>query len=89
MEGEIKTGEVYITGNLEKPLKIEAYSFSLDGKVNYEIDTIEEGKQYKVKFENIPDISGSHIGYLKLKTNYTERPSIKIRVSSRFRSMNN
>ncbi len=89
MNGEIKTAEVFITGNLEDPLKIEAVNFTLEGKVDYVIDTIKEGKKYKVKFENIPGIMGSHRGYLELKTNYSKRPSIKIRVSSRFISMNN
>ena len=89
MSGEIKTAEVFITGNLEAPLKIEAASFSLDGKIDYKIDMIEEGRKYKVKFENIPNIMGSYRGYLELKTNYRKRPRIKIRVSSRFRSVNN
>lgn len=85
MNSEIKTGQVYITGNLEGPLNIEVDSYSLSGKVNYEVETIEEGRKYIVKFENNPDIKGFYRGYLKLKTNYTEEPTIKISVSSRFR----
>ncbi|MFC1494720.1 hypothetical protein ACFL6W_05520 [Thermodesulfobacteriota bacterium] len=85
MSGEVKTKEVFITGNLEEPLKIEVVSFDLKGKVQYEIETLKEEKQYKVKFENIPDVKGSFKGYLRMKTNYPESPGIKIRISGRFK----
>jgi hypothetical protein len=85
MSSEVKTTEVFITGNLEEPLKIEADSFSLMGKVKYEIETVEEGKQYKVRFENLTGLKGSYSGYLKMKTSYPENPDIKIKISSRFK----
>lgn len=84
MSGGIIAKEVFIIGNLEESLKLEVASFSLKEKVRYEIETVEEGKQYKVRFENIPGVTGSYRGYLSMSTNYPERPSIKIRISSSF-----
>jgi hypothetical protein len=84
LNGQIKAKEVYITGNLEEPLRIETASFNLAGKVRYKIETVKEGKQYKVRFENIPGVTGSFRGYLRMSTNYPEKPGIRIRVSGSF-----
>jgi hypothetical protein len=83
-KGEIKSAEVLIITNLDKPLKIEPDGFTLEGKLNYSIETVETGKQYRVVFRNNPNITGIFNGELRLRTNYTEKPQIKIRVHSRF-----
>jgi len=85
LDGEIKNVDILITSNLEEPLEIKPVSFNLEGKVSYRIDTVEEGKQYKVSFENVPYIKGVQNGYLKIKTNYKKKPDIKIGVTSRFK----
>jgi hypothetical protein len=84
-KGERKRAEVLIITSLDKPLKIEPEGFALDqGKMSYSLETVEAGKQYRVVFSNNPDISGIFNGELRLRTNYTEKPQIKIRVHARF-----
>jgi hypothetical protein len=84
--GEMKSVEVLISAGLDKPLNIEPEGFTLDGgKISYKIETVEAGKQYRVVFRNNPDIQGNFNGELRLRTNYMEKPRIKIAVRSRFK----
>jgi hypothetical protein len=83
-KGERKSAEVLITTNLDKPLKIEPDTFTLEGNISYSMETVEAGKQYRVVFRNNPDTTGIFNGELRLKTGYTEKPQIKIRVHARF-----
>lgn len=84
-KGERKSVEVLISAGIDKPLNIEPEGFTLDkDKISYSLETVEAGKQYRVVFKNNPDIQGIFNGELRLKTNYAEKPRIKIGIRSRF-----
>ena len=80
------TKTVHIKAELEKPLKIEPIQFNLDKWVNYEIEEIQKGKIYSVHFTSIPNSIGYYRGFLRLRTNYPERPEIFIGIRGRFRN---
>lgn len=82
--GETKSRVLTISAGSDRPLKIKPGKFTLEGKVSFALEEIEEGKQYKITFKNNPDVSGNFPGGLKLSTNYKEKPEIKIRIYSRF-----
>jgi hypothetical protein len=82
--GEIKSVNLSIYAGLNKPLKIETGKSNLDGNISYALEEVEKGKQYKINFRNSPDSRGDFRGYLRLGTNYKEKPEITIRVHSRF-----
>ena len=83
-KGEIKSVDLSISAGLDKPLEITPGKFNLEGKVDYTIEEVEKGKQYKINFRNHPDLKGKLTGVLRLGTNYKEKPEIKIIVNSRF-----
>lgn len=82
--GETKSVNLFISAGLDKPLEIQTGKFSLEGKVNYKLEVIKAEKQYKINFQNNPDVQGNFRGYLKLSTNYQEKREIIIRIYSRF-----
>ncbi len=83
--GESKSVEVLISTDMTKPLNLEPEGFTLDeGKISYKLETVEAGKQYRITFRNNPGNPGNFNGELRLRTNYAEKPRIKIGVRSRF-----
>jgi len=83
--GQSVTYAVEVTAQLDRPLTLKPMEFNLDGKVTYTLEEIEKGRSFKVRFTNIPGPAETYRGFLKLKTNYPERPAIKIRIWGRFR----
>ena len=77
-EGERMAKEVEITAEMDKPLILKPIQFSLDGKLTYTLEQIEEGKKYKIRIENIPGPAQNFRGFLKLRTNYSEKPEVTI-----------
>jgi hypothetical protein len=75
---------VEVKGGLEKPLKIEPVEFSLSDRLSYEIVEVNPGKLYQVHFTSIPNTGDSFQGILRLKTNYPEKPEIRIYLRGRF-----
>ena len=67
---------VLIRGQLDEPLELTPIEFSLEGKVNYRVEELEQGRRFKIHFTNIPGPQKSYQGFLKLKTNYIETPEI-------------
>ena len=82
------TKTVDIKGELDKPLKLEALDYTLDKKVNFNIEEVVKGKHYRVTFTSIPNVGSSCRGYLRFKTNYPEKPELMIYVMGQFRSVN-
>ena len=76
---------VKIEGKLEKPLSLTVEEFTPQDKLKYDIETVEKGKAYRIRFTSIPDVKESFRGILKLKTNYPEKPEITLIVSGRFK----
>ena len=76
---------VTITAKEEKALKLVPSDFNLSEKVTYNIEEVEPGKIFKIHFTSIPGIVGTHRGFLKLKTNYPDKPEINIQIRTKFK----
>lgn len=83
--GQSVTYAVEIRAQLDRPLTLKPMEFNLDGKVTYTLEEIEKGRRFKIGFSNMPCPRGNYRGFLKLKTNYPEKPVIKLRIWGRFR----
>lgn len=88
LPGDKVSKAVEIKAQKEKPLTLEPLSFNLDAKATYRLEEITPGKEYKVSFANISKTPETYLGYLRLKTNYPEKPEITIRVRGKFRTKN-
>lgn len=64
-------------GQSFRALKIES---NLEGKVEHELETVQEGKHYRVKVVNRLD-QGNYNGFLKVRTDLPQKPEVMIRVS--------
>jgi hypothetical protein len=83
------TKTVTVRAEQDKPLKLEPSHFDLTGKVkviDYRIEEVEAGREFRIHFTSIPGNAGIYRGFLKLKTNYLERPEIKIWIKAKFRA---
>ena len=49
---------------------------------NY-IEEIEKGKKFRIRFKSIPGPPQTYTGFLKIKTNYPEKPEITVRIRGR------
>ena len=79
------TKTVGIRAGMDKPLTLEESQFTLTGKVAYRIEEFEPGKNFRVHFTSIPGEAGTYRGVLKLKTNYSEKPELIIRITVQLR----
>jgi hypothetical protein len=75
---------VTVTAEEDKPLKLEPSGFNLSGKVEYRIEEVDAGREFRVHFTGISNDVGIYRGFLKLKTNYPERPEITIWIKAKF-----
>lgn len=84
MEGQSVTRIVDIRAELDKPLTLETAEFTLEGKLNYQIDEIEKGRKFRLRFTSVAGSAETYQGHLKLKTNYPEDPELTLRIRGRF-----
>jgi hypothetical protein len=78
------TKSIEIRAGLDKPLTLEPAHFDLEGKVAYKIEEIDKGRAFRISFTSIPGVSGRYRGFLDLKTNYEEKPLVRVSVRGRF-----
>ncbi len=79
-EGQSSSKGILVRGKLAKPLTIEPVKFTLEGKANYTIEEVEEGRAFKIRFSSVPGPPQNVRGRLQLKTNYPEKPLLTIEV---------
>lgn len=77
-QGEIVKGEVEVRANLERVLILKPDIFNLAEKITYTLVESEKGKKFIVRFKSIHGLTESIHGFLKLHTNYPEKPEIAI-----------
>lgn len=82
-EGQAATKTVEIRAEREKPLTLTPTAFNLEEKLAYTLEEVEKGRRYLLHFKPLPGVSGSYQGFLKLKTNYEEKPELTIRIRAR------
>ncbi|MCP4577155.1 MAG: DUF1573 domain-containing protein [Deltaproteobacteria bacterium] len=76
---------ISIAAELNKPLNLTVIEYTLKNKLNYAIETVKKGKEYRIRFTSIPAIKENFRGILKLKTNYSEKPEIRFVIHGRFK----
>ena len=69
---------VTIEGHLDRPLVLEPKELSLPQKVAYELKAVKKGRIYHVILRNISRKEDRYSGFLRLKTNYPEKPEIDV-----------
>jgi hypothetical protein len=79
--GQKVTRVVEIEAMLDKPLELHPAEFNLPEDVEYSIEEVTEGRKFRIHFSNVPGQPHRFSGYLKLKTNYVEKPKIKLRIN--------
>ncbi|MEA1935372.1 MAG: hypothetical protein U9M96_00945 [Thermodesulfobacteriota bacterium] len=79
---------VTIRAQNRMPLSLKPISFSISDKVEYRIETVEEGRCFRVVFKNKSATRGWYNGLLKLQTNYPDKPVITIRIMGKIRIRN-
>jgi hypothetical protein len=72
--------EVEVRAGLDRPLTLTPVKFTLDGKASYEIEEVEKGRRFLISFRSESNAQQKYQGYLKLGTNYPEKPDITIRI---------
>jgi hypothetical protein len=78
------TREIEISTGLGRPLILTPVQFTLSGKVTYSLSEIETEKRYRVTFQNVTGKAENYRGFLKLKTNFAEKPEVLIWIVGRF-----
>jgi len=74
------TKVVEVRAELDKPLELTPGQFSLADKLTYTIKELEKGRRFEIRFTSVPGPPQTYRGFLKLKTNYPEKPEITLRV---------
>lgn len=77
-EDQIITKMIEVSADLDKPLELRPVHFNLDEKVVYTIEEVEKGKRFNIHFTSVPSPPQAYRGFLKLKTNYPEKPELTI-----------
>lgn len=77
-EDQIITKIIEVSADLDKPLELTPADFNLDEKVVYTIEEVEKGKRFNIHFTSVPSPPQAYRGFLKLKTNYPEKPELTI-----------
>ena len=76
---------INIVAELDKPLNLTVIELTPKDKLKYTIETVQKGKEYRIRFTSIPGIKENFRGILKLKTNYSEKPEISFVIHGRFK----
>jgi len=82
-EDQSITKVVEVRAGLDIPLTLTAGQFNLSEKLTYTITEIEEGRIFRIRFTSIPGPPQAYRGFLKVKTNYPEKPEITIWIKGR------
>ncbi len=80
LKGDEILDELTVRAYEDRPLILEPAQFSISDRVDYKIETLEEGKAFRLIFRNKLNHKGKYRGMLQVKTNYPEKPLLKIRI---------
>jgi hypothetical protein len=83
-EDQSITKVVEVRAGLDIPLTLTVGQCNLSEKLTYTITEIEEGRVFQIRFTSIPGPPQTYRGFLKVKTNYPEKPEIIILIKGRF-----
>lgn len=79
--GDMPETTVNLKAQKEKPLKLEFDSTSIPDKIDVKLVEMEKGRHYQIRVKNKAQGVAFYNGEIQFKTNYTEIPILKIRVT--------
>jgi hypothetical protein len=82
-EGQSLTKTAEVRAELDKPLILTPGQFNLTEKLTYSIEEIEKGKRFQIRFTTTNSSPQAFRGFLKLNTNYPEKPEITLWIKVR------
>ena len=83
LSGETLSRTIEVRAELDRPLQLTVSEFTLTGTLVYALREIEPGRRFEILIAALPLGPQSFSGFLKLKTNYPERPEIIIDIRGR------
>ena len=85
LTGHNITEEVLVTNHEPAPLHLELQPSTLDGSLVARIETLEDGRQFKVVIRNTRINPGNYYGRLILKTSSPDMATVKLKIIGRIR----
>lgn len=82
-EGHTLTRVVEVTAKLNRPLTLAPIQFTLSEKLTYTLEEIEKGRRFLIRFTSTAAPKQTYRGFLKLRTNYPEKPQITLWIRGR------
>jgi len=79
MADQLSESVVDLAGSV-MPFHISGIETNLKESINYSLETVAEGKEYKLKVSN-KVLNGNYGGFIRLNTDLAQKPEIIIRVS--------
>jgi hypothetical protein len=79
MADQLDEKAINLTGT-KRQFAIQKVESNLEDKIRYRLETVEAGKQYRLKITNLLK-QGNYNGFIKCYTDMPEKPEIQIRVS--------
>jgi len=76
--GDTVKKEVTITSLEEKPFKITDITSDIEGKIEYELKTVQEGKEYRLEIKTRSGIKEPFKGRVVLKTSHQKKPELQL-----------
>lgn len=84
-EGQTLTKVIEVRAEIDKPLTLTPGHFNLVEKLAYSIEEIEKGKIFQIRFTTTSSSPQTYRGFLKLKTNYPEKPEVTLWIKARIK----
>jgi hypothetical protein len=80
--GDKVSKKVTITSFEKQPFKIIGITSTIEDKISYELNTIEEGKIYSLEIKTPAGLQGPFDGKVELQTNSKKKPSLVLHVKA-------
>ena len=78
--GEIVKKEVTIASVEEKPFTITGITSDIEGNIEHELKTVQEGKEYRLEIKTRSGIKEPFQGRVVLKTSHQKKPELQLLV---------
>lgn len=77
---QMKENTVDIVSTAGQPFHIQRVESNLDEKISYQLETVEDGKHYRLRVSNLVK-QGNYNGFIKAHTDLPQKSNIVMRVS--------
>jgi hypothetical protein len=77
--------KIFLEAKKEEPLQVELVSVSIPDKIDVILKEEEPGRKYQIMVKNKAQGIASYNGFITLKTNYVEKPELKVRITGNIR----